>query len=71
MSPPPMSTQLTVHIPACINIEYRRTCANVRVVSHVSRTCTAIYIYLPVIEYQYVIGHHVRIFSAFDIWPAK
>ena len=38
-------TQLTVHIPACMYCMYRRTCANARVVSYVSRTCTAIYIF--------------------------
>jgi hypothetical protein len=32
-------------------------------------------IYLPVTEYQYVIGHHAGLFIALDIyryiWPAK
>jgi hypothetical protein len=42
MSPLPISTQLTVHIPTCM---YRRTCANARVVSYVSRACAAIYIF--------------------------
>jgi hypothetical protein len=42
MPPPPISTQLTVYVYTYM---YRRTCANARVVSHVSRTCTAVYIF--------------------------
>jgi hypothetical protein len=67
MSPPPISTQLTVHIPVCIDVR-----ALMRVWSHTFPVPVLLSIYyLPVIEYQYVIGHHVRIFSALDKWPAK
>ena len=41
MAPPPISTQLTAY-----TYMYRRTCANARVVSHVSSTCAAINVYI-------------------------
>ena len=42
-----------------------------RMWSHASPVPVLLSIYLPVIEYQYVIGHHVRIFSALDIYIAS
>ena len=61
MFPPPMSTQLTVPVPTCIDV-----CALMRVSYHAFPVPPLLSIYLPVIEYQYqyVVGHHVRIFSA-------
>ena len=64
--PPPISTQLTVPVPTCIDVH-----ALMRVSHHAFPAPVLLSMYLPVTECSCVIGHHVRIFLALDICLAK
>ena len=57
-----MSTQLTVPVPTCIDVR-----ALMRVSYHAFPALVLLSVYLPVIDYQHVIGHHALIYSALDI----